>query len=953
MNVRILGVALLTLLCLPVPLLAQDATIIGAVKDSTDAVLPGVTVTAVNLDNGNTFSEVTNASGNYRLALRPGLYKITAELVGFTPSVRDKLELQIAQRVTLDLRLSLSGVAENITVTGQAPLVDTSSSAVGGVIDRRQVEDLPVNGRNFVDLSMLAPGSRSNAVSEAATPRNREGGESQINVDGQQVTQMVCCQDSFGNPRYSKDAIAEFEVVTNRFDASQGHSSGFQLNAITKSGTNRFAGSVGGYFRDDSMHAKDFIVNRVIPYQDQQISTTFGGPIRRDRLHFFVNYEYEREPQTKVFTTPFPAFNKEDLTGKVWLYTTGIKFDYQITPQSRAMFKGYRYFRDLPIWQGGGNANTLSATNASEKASDSLFASLTQTFGSSTVNEVKGGYNSFKSWTSAYVDEEKFKKDWYYPGAPRITLNGLNIGGPSNLPQVWYDETYQIRDDLTMLFSRAGRHEMKIGGELLHTTVNLIWMHQSKGTLTAVGGPIPANIEQLIPDQRDWRTWNIAALSPISLFWQQAFGNPRVHGPAQIYSGYAQDNWTVTPRLTLNLGVRYEFAYNQLNEDATIVPFLPERRKADRNGLMPRFGAAYNLNEGSTVLRGGWGKYIAQNDKRPQWGMDISIQTRVPTSPNDGRPNFAADPFNGIPPVPGDPRLTELAFTRVADTTWGLAAPDIELVYSWQSSVGVQHQLSDVMSFEADYVWQGSRNEMYVRNMNLSYDPATGVNYPFTDVSRRPFPSWGIVQFLESDGTSDYHGLQNSLTKRFSNNWQANATYTLSGTSDFVPCPRSGLTVRVVSNCPSYIGGIRTLAVTDQRHRATVNGIWSLPYGLQVSGLYFYGSGARYDTVYGGDRTLMGAGQTGRLGPNGLVAPRNDFVGRPLHRVDMRFMKRVNLGGARQLDGFFEVFNLFNHENYGSYTTNLSIPANFGRPQQNQNVAYLPRILQLGFRFAF
>jgi hypothetical protein len=166
------------------------------------------------------------------------------------------------------------------------------------------------------------------------------------------------------------------------------------------------------------------------------------------------------------------------------------------------------------------------------------------------------------------------------------------------------------------------------------------------------------------------------------------------------------------------------------------------------------------------------------------------------------------------------------------------------------------------------------------------------------------------------------------------------------------PCPFEGLGRRV-SNCPVWIGGERSLAVSDQRHRATFNGIWSLPYGIQLSGLYFYGSGARFSTTYGGDRALQGTGQTGRLGPGGVVAPRNAFVGRPLHRVDMRVMKRLNLGNARQLDGMFEMFNVFNHANYGSYTTNLSVPANYGRPQQNLNVAYAPRMMQLGVRFGF
>jgi hypothetical protein len=143
------------------------------------------------------------------------------------------------------------------------------------------------------------------------------------------------------------------------------------------------------------------------------------------------------------------------------------------------------------------------------------------------------------------------------------------------------------------------------------------------------------------------------------------------------------------------------------------------------------------------------------------------------------------------------------------------------------------------------------------------------------------------------------------------------------------------------------------LAVSDQRHRATANGIVSLPWGFQLSGLYFFGSGERYNTVYGGDRRLQGAGQSGRLGPGGVIAPRNAFVGEPIHRVDMRVMKRVTLGGARQLDGILEVFNVFNRANYGNYTTNLSVPANYGKPQQNLNVAYAPRIVQLGFRFAF
>ena len=955
MKLRIFAAVLVAALFLPSSLLAQESSVTGTITDATNAVLPGVTVTALKLDNGNTFIDVSDASGNYRLALRPGVYKITADLTGFTPAVRDNVEMQIGQASVINLQLKLSTVTETVTVTGQAATIETTQSKIGGVLDSRQVQELPVNGRNFVDLSMMAPGSKQNAVSESATPRNGIGGDSQVNVDGQQVTQMTCCQDSFGNPRYSKDSIAEFEVVTTRFDATQGHSTGAQLNAITKSGTNRFSGSVGGFFRSDKFNAADKVVKRVLPYQDQQVSFTFGGPLVKNKLHFFANYEGERTPTTFVFTTPYASFNKEDIQGTEALYTSGVKFDYQVNPATHAMFKLYRFHRDIPILTAGGSNQTISTANSAEKSSDSLFGSLTQTFGSRAVNEVKGGYVGYFSFTAAYVEKDKFDGlkggDWDYKGAPRLDLNGISFGGPANLPQRWLDSSWQIRDDLTMLFSKAGRHEVKMGGEYLHHNINLIWMQTTRGILTANNGPIPANIEQIIPNQYDWHTWNIAALSPLAVRWSQAFGTHFIDEPSDVWSGWVQENWTVNPHLTLNLGLRYEIAPKMLNEDQTLPPFLPTPRDSVKNDFLPRLGANYNLNGGKTSFRGGFGRYIAQNDARTQWGYDISIITRIPTTPNDGRPDFASNPYNGKPPTIAD------VFSRGGDLVSSIPSPDMRLNSSRQGSVGLQHQLNETMSFAADYVYQGSRNEWNTRNFNLTYDPVTGINYPFTDVAHRRIPDWGIAGMYYSDGTSDLHSLQTSFTKRFANHWQASATYTFSKVWDMTPCPAvnslNAYDGVAQVNCPLYIGNYRSLATTDQRHRATVNGIWELPYGVQLSGLYFFGSGARFATVYGGDRTLMGAGAQGLLGAGGLIAPRNNFVGNPLHRVDLRLQKRLKVGGRMQVDGLLELFNAFNHANFGSYTTNLAVPANYGLPQQNTNVAYQPRIMQLGFRVGF
>ena len=199
-----------------------------------------------------------------------------------------------------------------------------------------------------------------------------------------------------------------------------------------------------------------------------------------------------------------------------------------------------------------------------------------------------------------------------------------------------------------------------------------------------------------------------------------------------------------------------------------------------------------------------------------------------------------------------------------------------------------------------------------------------GVNYPFTDTTRRYFPNWGVVRMTYDDQFSDFNGLQMGLAKRFSNDWQANLTYLLGHLTDGALCPPLGLTQQNVETCPVDLGGEESLAITDQRHRITASGIWSGPGGFQLSGMWFFGSGMRYDTRYGGDYRQCGSyGCQQRLRPDGTIVPRNNFVGSPIHRMDIRLMQRFDLAGV-QVDGLFEIFNLYNHANYGAYNTRES-----------------------------
>jgi hypothetical protein len=385
------------------------------------------------------------------------------------------------------------------------------------------------------------------------------------------------------------------------------------------------------------------------------------------------------------------------------------------------------------------------------------------------------------------------------------------------------------------------------------------------------------------------------------------------------------------------------------------------------NNFAPRTGFAYQMTD-RTVIRGGYGLFFTQLEADAAHQSQLQIEHVSLTVVNDGRADFAVNPFNG--PAPSYDQVLATACDKTGNRPGCLrrtVANEIpfgahDTSYSHMVSLGMQRQLGPVMAVESNYVFTGGRKEEYAPNINLTYNPATGANLRFQDVALTPFPDWGVVRAEIMTKRSNYHGWENSFTKRFANRWQANATYTLAWFRDEDPSPftvaldRTGPIATILTPLgfpvAEDIGGIYGLAATEQRHRATFNGIWDAGWGIQLSGLYFFGSGERFSTSWGGDLRNMGAASTGRLRADGQLTPRNNLVGEPIHRVDMRLMKRQRIVGRMTIDGMVEVFNLFNHENYGSYTT-LESNAAYGRPSFNANVAYQPRIVQFGFRFAF
>ena len=984
-------IVICAMFALPLAAHAQEATVSGTVTDSTGGVLPGVVVRALHEASGNTFEAVTDAAGAYRLPVRVGVYKLMAELQGFSTVAQNGVELLVGQQVVITFQMVPSAVQESVTVTGEAPLVDTTTSRLGGNIDPRQMRELPLNGRNWVDLTMLTPGSRVNAVSEVPTTSQASTVSFQLNLDGQQVTNLVAV--GFGQPRYSRDAIAEFEFITNRFDAAQGRSNGVQVNAITKSGTNAFAGSFSGYFRDDKLNAADHVVGRVLPYSDQQLSGTFGGPIRRDRIHFFASYEYEREPQTFSYTTPYPSFNGS-LTGTRTEMKGIGRVDFQFSPRNRMTIRATRYDNRIPYdpRYTGGATRTMASAIGTNRRSEQVLVSWTQVLGNSAVNEIKVGHDMFH-WNQYSHTKNPNSLPGMEPGmgAPNIPFRGFTMGQSHAItPQDIGEDLYLLRDDFTLTFSRGGRHTLKMGSEYIyHFTFETV-CNQCMGVLDLQNGPVPANIEALFPDVTDVSTWNLAPLSPLARFYQRAIGMDSSpfsrpagnsgfteYAPRHVYAGWIQDDWAITPRLTLNLGLRYDLMVGAFVNWVEFQPFVDGDRPDDTNNFGPRAGFAYSLTD-RTVIRGGYGRYFADVTGQPAVFTLRNVQQITPQILNDGRADFASNPFNGPAPTydQASQRLCSVANVAgcLRPNLGNFVANDLFVPYSHQASIGVARQLRDVMSVEADYVFTAERGTLTQRNINISYNPATGANYPFTDISRRPYSAWGNTSLNRPDSDTNYHALQVAFMKRMRDRWQASATYTLGGQWNFDQMPLNPgcanpvtFTAAGAATCDVPIQLAPDVSENgyylsgSQRHRATFNGIWDVGYGMQLSGLYIYGDQGWATPTSGVDVRQLGATPAagvregtviGRLRPDGTLIGRNSFDLPSMHRVDVRVLKRFSLGGRARMDGLVEVFNVFNRANYETIVLNESNRL-YGQPEAHTNIAHAPRMVQLGFQFAF
>ena len=958
-------------LCLPTNVSAQQlATVQGTVVDQSQGVLPGATVTATEISTGRQSIVVTDTRGRYRVEnLNPGVYRLRIDLTGFATAEVAQLELLVGTNATVPTTtMRVATLQETVTVTSESPLVDLTASQVAGNIDRRQMEELPLQGRNWQELSLLIKGITANNIT--VRPGVDRDDQFQLNLDGQQITQRVA-GSGFGQPKISREAIAEFQIVTNLFDITQGRSTGLQVQAISRSGTNTLRGSTYGFFRSDRFNQADPVAGIVLPFSNQQVGGTLGGPIVRNKAHFFGAYEYEREPST-AFLQPTRLPNQQfafetKSTNKNFLG----RVDYQLSRGNTLTLRGQRWDFDNPFTISSGTDHPSRAEQLRQYATN-IFGSWARVVSDNLVMELRGGYNGF-SWKNDAIPGMSScgcPKD-----TPEYAFPGLTLGGQRNYPNYTWQDTYSGRLDVN---GHRDRHHLRFGAEFLRVRDTKDWSLNRRGTYVFASRPSTAELERRFPADawNDPSRWDISGLEPfLQRFDINFHPDYIVDVPRPTLALWVGDTWRTTDNLSINFGVRWDAdwgATNPPNVIDTVIPIDNGRESGDfgyKTGIRdlksvaPRAGFAYNVGgRNDLAIRGGSGLYYNTPVSNVTYSHQFYNRAVAASFLPDGRAGFMESPTRGLT---GDDFFSgRVPLPRQAGR---IISPDFKMPYTWQSSLGFQKQLGPAMAVDADLVHWKWNNDTRTRDVNLFFDPATGYNKD-PRVVGRPNRSYDQINWFESTGTQDYLALSTGFTRRLHNRFQGGATYTLlfykheDGTIGFV----NG----TANNQFDPLAGEWARAADFQRNTVRLHGTFELPFDFTASVIYLYGSGNYYQTSIA--TAPFGKPGTNRLnigapivipadvrdrfdGPSvigtGEVVPPNALKGFPLHKVDLRVSKRFRVAGVR-LTLLGEIFNLSNRNNFGNYVGQVD-SARFGQVAASSGNAYVPRSGQLGVRFEF
>jgi hypothetical protein len=995
-----------------------SGTIQGKVTDTSGGVVPGAQVVAKNKATDLARTVTSSDTGDYSFELLPvGNYTVTITKTGFATFVQT-LEILVGQTATVNAELKPGVMSEVIEVTGAAPLVDQAKTDVSQNITPLEVEQLPMVGRDVANLAYLAPGVK--AADSYDPTKNRYAILSVNGNGGRDVNVTINGIDNkdntVGGPvmQMPLEAVQEFQISTQRFSAVNGRSQGAAINMITKSGTNLFHGSVLGYFRDTNLNTDekdpngDGTTSTSHPsYTRQQFGGSVGGPFMKDKLFGFFALEREREHQAQ---TVDPTSFNELTIAKAHGFA-----DQPSATIARPFFE-WRYNGRADWVINSKNSMYLSYTSqVNNSLNDQSDATMDLTEGNFTKNHMIVSnltWNSLLSNTT--VNQFTFGYQYWNNlidstlRAPNVIFPNASFGTNTNVPQQSFQKKWQFKDDLS---KTVGRHTFKTGVDYIYNPVEGGFFEFNPTLLIRFGANPSVVVANPSTYPQGFATPGLVTEMSI------ANGNPYFLVATKQLGLYFQDDWKVTNRLTLNLGLRWDKDFNLIGgsdiknsrtyQELVAInspianPYIGKVAQDDNKDFSPRVGLAYDLTgRGKHILRAGAGLYFGNvfqniplfmeqqaNATVFQTLFDVTdpVKDIVPgTAIPLGKWRYGVDPMPTI--AAPSSQLNQGSIGRLMD-------PNYRNPMSEEFNGGYSWALNPNTAIEVEYTHVLGLHENKTINIDQKV-PVGGVccarplDAAFTAAGQ---PLLGSVRNDASINRSHYDGANFSFRQRMTHRFSLNASYTLAWAYSY---DGGGGTYRnyprlATNPFAPYEWGPD---FNDERHHVTVSGMVDLGKGFQLSPIMQFGSARPYNLT-NSSNTLNTGGGTGIAvvvptnnptnwlafagnntgaqncfyGLNGVtqgctIAKYDPLRGDPFYELDMRLAKNIKFGERMNLQLMAQAFNLTNRANYGNNfgvggAASIADPTHFGHPQGfiNPSSTIIPHSLwgELGVRFTF
>jgi hypothetical protein len=865
--VTLLVTLLITLCTWPTDALGQTtASLSGRIEDASGAALPGVTVTARRADTGFERATTSDTAGRYALpSLQAGDYEVRAELAGFRTLVRQGIRLSVAENVAVDLTLEVGGVTEALTVMADTPKVNTRGGELSYLVDTTSIEQLPLNGRNYTDLAYLQPGvlpyphRDGGSVVAHGLGMSVNGQDPRANVyllDGTLLNDMTNAPaGSAAGTALGMETVQEFRVETNAYSAEFGRMAGGQVNVLTKAGTNAVRGSLFEFHRNDALDAKNYFdVGDQPPFTRDQFGGTIGGPVRQDKLFYFVGYEGLRENLGRTITSAvpddnarrgllpdpanpgqflnvgvnsavapylneYPMPNGANLGDGTALYSFQFdqtldqdfvqgRVDYNLAPGAQ-LFARYTLddaAQNLPL-------DYPQFPRAFVSRNQFLTGEYRQAVTSSLFSTLRFGYSRTRVGQTV---EANTPLPPFVPG--RDLIGNIDVGG---LQRFGTQSSVDVRflQQVTSLQADSawtrGRHLLKFGGLAEH-------YHQDMTNPTfSLGTYAFANLRAFMEN----RATSFIGLTPEATFVRE--------WPFWLAGAYVQDEFRIHPRVTLNAGLRWEFMTLPVDtegRDSTLVELTDRTATtgqlydaADYDNVSPRLGAAWDVTgDGRTSVRGGWGIYYATNSSQ---NLIVTV-TNPPYTPRVVYPN----------PTFPDPPFSRASGLSIRPMQWDIETP---AVHVW--NVNLQRELPANFAMTIGYA--GSRGYHLLRSNDVNTAlPTTGADgQPFFPAGApRQNTAWTTIELKSSDGDSWYRALIFELRRRWSNGFSFQSSYTWTNSEDTTQASTffSDATNGTTSAFPEYIPDYnRGPSDFNTEHNWVLNLSWDIPWGRDLTGV--------------------------------------------------------------------------------------------------------------------